>query len=405
MQRNKSRYFIEFIIHALFWLGVYYVLQSLNASSLNMVVYNNGKISRGVDARMLFPYPGVALCALIIMFYGNIFWLFKKLIRSKNKTGNVTIIIGWAVLLFTLNYMVIRTKTVSNNANHSLEAALPNSPVKVAFSRKGIPASDSTQASSTHLPLVPPLPPSMTLSTNDWWDMQLVMSLIFLAVEGVAAAYVFTKEWIRNDLARSQAEAHQFSTEIKFLRSQVNPHFLFNTLNNLFSMALKKGDDDVASGISKLSGMMRYMLYESNTEYVALQKEISCLEDCIALNKLRYADREITVHFQHPQPAAVTGIQVAPMLFIPFLENAFKHGVLIGHNSSITISISISQKKLIFTCENTDYSTVRKQAEEQKGIGLENVKRRLQLVYPGEHILHAGPMNGKYNVNLEIDLA
>ena len=381
------------------------MLQSLNASSLNMVVYNNGKFDQGVDARMLFPYPGIVLGALILMFYGNIFWLFKKLVRSKNKAVNVTVIIGWAVLLFALNYMVIRTKTVSNTTNHSLEAALPNGPVKVAFSRKGVPASDSIPASGVHLPHVPHLPPNMTFSAGDWWDMQLVMALIFLAVQGAAVAYVFTKEWIRNDLSLSQAEAYQLSTEIKFLRSQVNPHFLFNTLNNLFSMALKKGDDDVADGISKLSGMMRYMLYESNTESVALQKEIEYLQDCIALNKLRYADSEVSVFFEYPHPAVVAGAQVAPMLFIPFLENAFKHGVHIGQQSNITVAISVNQKKLIFTCENTDYGAVKKLAEVQSGIGLDNVKRRLQLVYPGKHTLQAGPANGKYNVNLEINLA
>jgi sensor histidine kinase YesM len=235
--------------------------------------------------------------------------------------------------------------------------------------------------------------------------MQLIMAVVFLSILAIAAAYFFIKEWIRNDLVRSQAETQQLDTEIRLLRSQVNPHFLFNTLNNLFSMAQKRGHEELADSISKLSGMMRYMIYESNTDRVPLQREIVYLEDCIALNKLRYADSEVAVSFRHPAPAVAAGISIAPMLFIPFLENAFKHGVSIGSHASISLDISVEQKKLIFTCENTDYSSVKKLEEEKGGIGLENVRRRLELLYPGRHALRTGAAEGKYTVNLQIELA
>jgi len=150
---------------------------------------------------------------------------------------------------------------------------------------------------------------------------------------------------------------------------------------------------------------MRYMIYESNTESVPLQKEIEYLQDCIALNKLRYADSEVTVNFTYPPQASVASVQIAPMLFVAFLENAFKHGVSIGRNSSIDVAISVNQKTLTFSCENADYSTTKKVGEENAGIGLENVKRRLQLVYPNKHELKAGAEDGKYTVNLKIDIA
>jgi two-component system LytT family sensor kinase len=104
----------------------------------------------------------------------------------------------------------------------------------------------------------------------------------------------------KSELIQTQLQANQLSTEIKFLKSQINPHFLFNTLNNLFSMAQGKGNDELADGISKLSGMMRYMLYDSNEESVPLSKEITYLEECITLNKLRYADEEVIITFDHP---------------------------------------------------------------------------------------------------------
>lgn len=404
MQRNKARYIIEVSIHALFWLGVYYVLHSLTGASLNMLAYDNSKITGGVSANMLFPYPWIVLVVLMVMFYTNIIWLFKKLIRSKNKLAGVIIIACWLALLFAINYYVVRKLTVADNNQLALQASLPRAPVKVSFSIRG-EAPGTVHDTTMQAPPTPPGPPNMSFSPNDWWGMQLVMAIIFLAISGLAVAYFFIKEWIRNDLMRSQAEAHQYNTEIRFLRSQVNPHFLFNTLNNLFSLALKKEDEEVADGISKLSGMMRYMIYESNTESVPLKKEIDYLQDCIALNKLRYANNEVTVKFNYPPMAAIAAVQVAPMLFVPFLENAFKHGVMIGQNSNIDMGISVNQKKLTFTCANPDYSAVKKLAEDKSGIGLENVRRRLELVYPGKHLLQAGTVDGKYIVNLEIDIA
>jgi two-component system LytT family sensor kinase len=146
---------------------------------------------------------------------------------------------------------------------------------------------------------------------------------------------------------------------------------------------------------------MRYMIYDSNAESVTLSREIAYLEDCITLNKLRYADDEAKVTFDYPaQPG---NVMIAPMLFIPFVENAFKHGVAIGKSSNIAIAIDISDQHLIFTCGNT-MNNVKKMEDEKSGIGLENVKRRLDLLYPGKHNLQISEDGGKYIVKLEIDL-
>jgi len=144
------------------------------------------------------------------------------------------------------------------------------------------------------------------------------------------------------------------------------------------------------------------MIYDSNAENVPLKKEIAYLEDCITLNKLRYADDEIKVTFDYPVQSGSAA--VAPMLFIPFIENAFKHGVAIGQTSGIDIAIVISDQQLIFTCVNTKYSAIKKMEDEKSGIGLENVKRRLDLLYPGKHSLQFNEDDGKYTVKLEIDL-
>jgi two-component system, LytTR family, sensor kinase len=413
MYRSLVRNVIELIIHALFWLGVYYALKELTASSYNMVVdHGNGEIQR-VGMRLLFPYAGIVFASLMLLFYSNAFWLFKKMIRIKSAIGRVALVAGWFLLLFAANYLLIRTQ-VGPSATFPQAKKAEFFAFRLDTARLGQPSntgphhmqSDSISLTPRPEAAGPKPPPPFGESPGDNWEhMQPVIALIFLAILAIAAAYFFIKEWVRNDLTRSEAQSQHLQTELRLLRSQVNPHFLFNTLNNLFSMAQKKGHEELADSIAKLSGMMRYMIYESNTDTVPLQSEITYLEDCITLNKLRYANSEVAVSFGHPAPTSAATISIAPMLFVPFLENAFKHGVAIGTQASIDMDISIIGKKLIFTCANTDFSGVKKLEEERGGIGLENVRRRLQLLYPGGHQLQAGTDGGKYIVNLQIDLA
>ncbi|MEO6981041.1 MAG: histidine kinase, partial [Mucilaginibacter sp.] len=198
-------------------------------------------------------------------------------------------------------------------------------------------------------------------------------------------------------------ERENLNLEVNFLKAQVNPHFLFNTLNNLFSMAQDKENDELADGISKLSGMMRYMIYESNAETVPLKNEVEYIKSCIALNKLRYADHEAIVDFRYSELAP--DLFIAPMIFIPFVENAFKHGVTINNTSFIDIAIAVKDKELLFTCVNKNYSFIKKMVDDKSGIGLENVKRRLDLLYPGKHELLIKNDEEKFRVELKINLS
>ena len=413
MRRNRIKYVIEIIIHALFWLGVFYALKAITASSYSMVVEHGNRAFERMDMRLLFPYPGIVLASLMGLFYSNTFWLFKKVIRLKKPSSRVALIGGWLLLFFAGNFLLIRMLVgPSKSFPQAQKSAFliarldtprlnppPHSAVRITLPDTAflMPRPD------LHMP-GPPTPFGES-SGDNWERMQPVIALVFLAILAIAAAYFFIKEWVRNDLTRSEAQSQHLQTELRLLRSQVNPHFLFNTLNNLFSMAQKNGHDELAGSIAKLSGMMRYMIYESNTDTVPLQREIIYLEDCIALNKLRYADSEVSVSFGHPAPAITAAISIAPMLFVPFLENAFKHGVSIGSHARIDMDISIVQKKLTFVCVNADFSGVKKLGEEKGGIGLGNVRRRLQLLYPGRHALRAGAEGGKYFINLQIDLA
>ncbi|HVW14513.1 MAG TPA: histidine kinase [Mucilaginibacter sp.] len=392
MVKIRKKDWIEVVLHIAFWVGVFYTLLSLTETHVTVRIdHAQGAIKKDPvmikDVRhTLSPYLFITIGFLALLFYGNIFLLFKKALQFKNILMRVAIPAVYFAAVFAANYYI----------GQKLSRPSPDQPFLRTF---------QMDRKNEAPPALPVIKNDFVLRTDALVFARNGLSntvlFIFIIVFGLSIAYFFLKEWARTEKMRSQLEAVQLDTEVKFLKSQVNPHFLFNTLNNLFSMAQKKGNDDLADGISKLSGMMRYMIYESNEELVPLKKEIEYLENCILLNKLRYEDGEAKVVFDYPSQS--DGVKVAPMLFIPFVENAFKHGVIIGKTSEIDISISVANKQLIFTCQNTSYS-VKKMEDEKSGIGLENVKRRLELVYPGKHELSIRNVDDKFLVNLKIDL-
>ena len=392
MFKVKKKDWIEIVLHIAFWVGVFYTLLSLTETHVTIRLdHAEGAIKKDPviikDVRhALSAHLFITLGFLTLLFYGNIYLLFKKALHFKNILIRVAIPVVYFAAIFAVNYYM----------DHLLYAPKPDRPLIGTF--------QIDQKAGTPPPL-PVIKKDLLLRTDamvfarDGFSNTILF--IFIIVFGLSIAYFFLKEWARAEKMRSELQAVQLDTEVKFLKSQVNPHFLFNTLNNLFSIAQKKGNDDLADGISKLSGMMRYMIYESNEEKVPLKKEIEYLENCILLNKLRYADDEVKAIFGYPEQTE--GIVIAPMLFIPFVENAFKHGVAIGQSSEIDISISVENKHLTFTCENMIYS-VKKMEDEKSGIGLENVKRRLELVYRHKHQLTIKDSDGNFAVELKINL-
>ena len=384
----KKGLWIEIILHLVFWAGVFYVLTSLNSRNILVLV----RSTRGPNAGMheAQPIAGnvyIILAFLMVFFYSNIFWVFRRVIRYKSGLVRLAICAGWLLVVFGANFLTAGPVWDPSDQVRGPTIAADHHEGKKRMIRDDLPIST--------FPL--------SFRIRMWRETQLVILFAFLFILGLSIAYFFLKAWARSELTRTRLQANQLSTEIKFLKSQINPHFLFNTLNNLFSMAQDKGNDELADGISKLSGMMRYMLYDSNAENVPLGKEIIYLQECIMLNKLRYADEEAVVIFD--QAGQVADISVAPMLFIAFVENAFKYGVAIGQRSEIKISIVVRDHRLAFCCINKDYSAIIKKVMEISGIGLENVKRRLELVYPGKHLLNIDKQDGKYIVKLEIDLS
>ena len=209
-----------------------------------------------------------------------------------------------------------------------------------------------------------------------------------------------TKRWEKTEAERKEATNFKLQSELQHLHYQLQPHFFFNSLNNIYSM-VDFSPEEAKSSIHSLSKLMRYMLYETNMELVPLSKEIDFMKKYITLMKLRVSDKT-TVNFNFPSEE--TEFNIAPLLFISLIENAFKHGVSASKESSINIQMNCKEKTVIFTVENDNFPK-KTDDKSGSGIGLQNLEKRLQLLYPNKHIFETTIKNNRFIATLEIETA
>ncbi len=229
-------------------------------------------------------------------------------------------------------------------------------------------------------------------------QMQVVLiSLSYLMIWVLSSLFRLLDDRIKSIRIESKLKQAQLEAELKFLKSQINPHFLFNTLNNIYSLVYLKSDEG-APMLLKLSGILRYMLYECDIPRVPVQKEINYLKDCIDLHILNPKDRP-KVQFEVNNETA--NVMIEPLLFINFLENSFKHSSLSKPDGFIHIRLNISDKLIEFTIENSMLEGVDKK-DKVGGIGLQNIRQRLELIYPEKHSLEVKKAKEIYAVKLQI---
>ncbi|HEX8459871.1 MAG TPA: sensor histidine kinase, partial [Segetibacter sp.] len=205
-------------------------------------------------------------------------------------------------------------------------------------------------------------------------------SAVFFLVLTVSTCTKVIQEWLGIERKRQEVETEKLATELSFLKSQINPHFLFNTLNNIYSLAMVKSDA-TADAVLKLSSIMRYVLNETKNDIVPLEKEIQFVKHFIELQKVRLTDK-VSIDFNIEDEIATK--QIAPLILIAFVENAFKYGISTKESSKIYFSLVANSDSINFIAQN-DIMGVKKEVEENTGIGLTNTKRRLELLYPQKH--------------------
>ncbi|MCO5235332.1 MAG: histidine kinase [Chitinophagaceae bacterium] len=224
--------------------------------------------------------------------------------------------------------------------------------------------------------------------------IDLLSLILFLMAMAAGAMLVLAKQWRITERNKALVEIQKVKAELAFLKVQVSPHFLFNTLNNIYALAITK-NENTASGILRLSNIMRYVTDEAKEDFVPIVKEIGCINDFIELQKLRLS-KNSTLDY------SVTGkygnVKIAPLILMAFIENVFKHGISNHTSTKASIAIHVNEKGISLKTRN---AVIRKN-DNRDGIGLINVKQRLELLYPGLHKLQISEDNGIFTVILEL---
>ena len=235
---------------------------------------------------------------------------------------------------------------------------------------------------------------TMYLETTEYIIFAVFISGFFIVVSSLLK---FAIDWSGSERVQRDLLSEKRDMELQFLKSQLNPHFLFNSLNNIYSLAYQKSDK-TADAILKLSEIMRYMIYESNDSWVSLSKEITYVQSYIELQKLRFKDGaavELTLNGE------IDDQRVVPLILISFVENAFKHGVANDPKDPIRINIIANQKILHFSVSNKKNKFNK---DLMGGVGLNNVERRLQLLYPERYKLNIVNSATHYTTELMLDI-
>jgi len=228
-------------------------------------------------------------------------------------------------------------------------------------------------------------------------NFNLSPSILLIFFFTLSTCVKLVAEWYKSEKERRLAASQKVTSELSFLKAQLNPHFLFNTLNSIYSLANKKSEDTTVA-IVTLSELMRYMIYEANENLISLEKEIEYIKNYISLQLLRLKDTsgvKLNVYGN-------LNYKIEPLLLISFIENAFKYGTDYKGRTAITIKIETTNDEL--NLEVYNLSSLQNSLNKDSGIGLENIKNRLNLLYPNSHTLEIIDTKKSFQVNLKINL-
>lgn len=221
----------------------------------------------------------------------------------------------------------------------------------------------------------------------------------YLYVFGISASYCFFSDYQKQQEIQRENENERLKSELSFLRSQISPHFMFNLMNSLVSLNRKKSNL-VEPVLLKMADLLRYMLYEKDDKRISLENEVKYLSNYIDLQKVRFGDY---VKIDFDVNASDSSKSIEPMLLIPFVENAFKHGVGLIENPFIKIELETNTEELRFKVTNKFSSDSKEAKDGASGIGLNNVKRRLELLYPNKYVLDVSESENLYTTNLKLN--
>ncbi len=228
--------------------------------------------------------------------------------------------------------------------------------------------------------------------------LDIVSIFLFLMITALGFAIQIAQQWIISEQRAALAEADKANAELSSLKAQINPHFMFNTLNNIYTLAVT-GNPNTADSIMKLSGIMRYVTEDAMQTFVNIKDEVKFVSDYIDLQRLRLGK---TSPITFSVSGGLENQKIAPLILMTFIENVFKYGISKHEKSPITIQIEVQKNSINFSSENRIFQG--KENLERTGIGIENTQKRLTYLYPGRHKLNILKDNGLFKVNLNLEV-
>ena len=322
----------------------------------------------GGQNRFLIPlYTNITLHGSL--FYLNYLILVPHLYLSNYKKGylivSVIILFVFCILLWYVNERILFNSSRFNEMKELFDAIVPEG--------KRIQP-----------------PPHQLRLLNHFYTSVLIY--------GFSLGLRLIQKVNKDERERKELEKERLNSELAFLKNQVSPHFFFNTLNNIYSL-IDLNTETAKESVHKLSKLMRYLLYESEREKLPLSDELAFLNHYIDLMKLRLNPKvKLEIHFPEKYPNHL----IPPLLFIPFVENAFKHGISYRESSYIHINMKVTENNIQFSTLNGNVISNSNENNDHSGLGLKNVKKRLNLLFPVSHILDIKSSNEQFAVNLII---
>jgi hypothetical protein len=383
-----SRKIPEYVIYLFLWL-IFLIIP---------LITNNYNIKGGF---VKICYDWLRLLPFIIVFAINNFWLLKKLL-FKGKTIVYAASLLAVAAMVSLSFIFINPILHKNDPRLIEERILQDpqwgreemNPGKTSSYSDNSLASpelfnanpDDMAGKKRKLPL-----------TDPSFYVFLNTLLISFLIAGFNTAIAVTNRWFTEEQARKEIEKEHIESKLAFLQNQVNPHFLMNTLNNIHSL-IEVNQELAQNAVLKLSEMMRYLLYESGRGTTTLKKEIEFLQSYLELMQLR-VDKSIAVNLELPE--IYNNVDLPPLLFIPFIENAFKHGVSYMEPSALSFKLIQKEGFLEFTSVNTISSFRDKNTTvRQGGFGLENIQKRLEIIYGNRFNLDIDKSDHEFRIKL-----
>lgn len=328
----------------------------------------------------------VANVLILVFFYFNYFFLIPKYFFNRKYFQYFSIVVLCFAIILTSAQLVAKSIRPQGFQPNPTAPMPPPSKINPPSPFPQAPPSDGQPPSFNRDSLIQEF--RFFFTENDQTFFLFGCIVLFSLLIKVSGRYYKTEN------AKQEAE-------INFLLAQINPHFLFNALNSIYTLTIKENAQQSSNGLLKLSGLLRYVFTETHNNIVPLEKELTCIKDFIDLQKLRITDK---VHLTYIQNGDAVQKQIAPMLLMPFVENAFKHGISTEENTSIDIEIDILPSYIYLKTSNTKVS-ISNENIGKSGVGIVNTKTRLQLLYPDLHQLEIKDTETLFTVHLKIYFA